>query len=76
MKIAYILFKMVVNGLILFAFLGTIITYYLQGNWATLTKEICDMIFWLIIANITEIYQISLNLLNIKQRRQNNEDND
>lgn len=65
----YLIFKIIINGIIVFAFLGTIICYFLQKDWTNFTKEILDMIAWLILANTQEIIEF------IRERRKNEDNN-
>lgn len=65
----YLIFKIMINAIIVFAFLGTIICYFLQKDWTNFTKEFLNMIAWLILANTQEIIDF------IRERRKN-EDND
>lgn len=63
MQLAYLIFKVIANAIIVIAFLGTIICYFLQKDWTNFTKEFLDMIAWLLLVNTEEIIEF------IRQRR-------
>lgn len=65
----YLIFKIIINGIIVFAFLGTIICCFLQKDWTNFTKEFLNMITWLILANTQEIIEF------IRERRRNEDNN-